>query len=108
MENRRGRTIENFISAATTESDDREAENTALDALVVAHLAAMIEFIGGPHMRWQEHKESPFDGSPPHGSTTRQRTMMKPLGDELDGALDVLAITHIAATFEWASGALKW
>jgi hypothetical protein len=28
--------------------------------------------------------------------------------DELNQALDALAVTHIAATFEWASGPLKW
>jgi hypothetical protein len=28
--------------------------------------------------------------------------------DELNKALDTLAVAHIAATFEWASGPLKW
>jgi hypothetical protein len=28
--------------------------------------------------------------------------------DELNKALDALAVAHIAATFEWASGPLKW
>jgi hypothetical protein len=28
--------------------------------------------------------------------------------DKLEAALDALTVAHVAATFEWASGPLKW
>jgi len=29
-------------------------------------------------------------------------------GEELNKALDALTVAHVAATFEWASGPMKW
>ena len=80
----------------------------ALDAMTVAHLSAAFEIEGGPAERWQEYKanaiERFFAVLEKYNGTEEDPEVL----DELNAALDMLALAHIATTFEFAGGPLKW
>ena len=113
-ENRRDKAIARLIRAIV---DDREGEaaTLALNAVVVAHLAATFECDYGIHQRWKEYETNASDrfleawikyevsrrrAGSPHGDPDAENALY--------AALDLLAVAYIATTFEWASGPLKW
>ena len=108
---KRDKAIERFVSAFEKNGetpDDAEKENMALDAVTVAHLGAAFEIDGGPNKRWEEYKSNTA-GLVIAAWRKYNETEDDPAAlYELNAALDMLAIAHIAATFEFASGPLKW
>jgi hypothetical protein len=88
--------------------DAEERVNTALGALTVAHIATALEWHGSALRRWEQEVKraterliaawEAYDGS--EASLEAE--------ERLNVALDELAIAHIATTFEWASGPIKW
>ena len=108
---KRDKAIKRFVSALESSDEtsvDADDGNRALDAMTVAHLGAAFEIEGGPAKRWQEYEanaiERFFAVWEKYNGTEEDPEVL----DELNAALDMLALAHIAATFEFASGPLKW
>jgi hypothetical protein len=103
-EARRKEMLERFITAWQGYED----VTAATDTLVVAHVAAAFQCNGGPARDWDRSETKSME------RLVKASTKYKLLVDdpeiekELKIALDELALAHMAATFEWASGPLKW
>jgi hypothetical protein len=108
-EAKRNKAIERFVAAWEKHDSGKDPEpvNTALDAITVAHIAAKLEWDSGPVRRWEDVEEKAMerlaaawekldgDGNPE-------------VEEELNIALDTLAVAHSAAALEGWSGPLKW
>ncbi len=109
---RRNKAIKRLVQAwekyDDTSDDDCEVVNSAADAVTVAHIAAAFEWEGRPPKDWHDEGEKAlerlvrawgkYDGTDEHPEVE----------EALNMALDAFAIAHAAASFEWASGRLKW
>lgn len=110
---KRNKAIERLITAWENygEAGDEDAEpiDVAADAITIAHIAASLQWESGPVKSWQEEKGKAMiqlvrawikyersDGDDPEAE------------DELNIALDALAIAHTAVSLEGWSGPLKW
>ena len=110
-EAKRNKAIERFVAAwekygGSHTGDDPEPVNAALDAVTVAHLATALVWetsvkgwdeTEGKAMERLVSAWEKYDGTDENPEAE----------DELNIALDAIAIAHAAATFEWATGPLK-
>ena len=80
----------------------------AADAVTVAHIAAALEWEGKPLRGWENQAKKAierlfiawekYDGTEEHPDAE----------EALKIALDAFAVTHVAETFEWSGGPLRW
>jgi hypothetical protein len=102
------RLVEAWEKYGGTKDDDPEPVSSAADAVTVAHIAAALEWEGRPPKEWDDEVEKAIERL----VVTWEKydaTDDDPEAEEaLNMALDALAIVHAAATFDWASGPLKW
>ena len=101
---KRDKAIERFVFAFEKSSetgaaeDENEDENMALDAVTVAHLGAAFEIEGGPNKRWPEYEEHATQRFIAAWRKCKETEEDPAVLDELNAALDMLAVAHIAAT----------
>jgi hypothetical protein len=112
-ETRRRQAIERLVEAlkqeaASASTDDDESINTAADAVTVAHIAARLGWEGGPLTIWRDKEARAMGRLVGLWKKYAAKGDDPDLAEELNVALDALAVAHIARTFEWASGPLKW
>ena len=110
---KRNKAIERLITAwenyGEAGNEDPEPINVAADAITIAHIAASLEWESGPVQSWQEEegkammrlvrawiKYARSEGDDPEAE------------EELNIALDALAIAHTAAALEGRSGPVQW
>jgi hypothetical protein len=103
----RDKAIKHFMSGLGQQSEDEDAANRALNALAVAHVAARFGFVFRPRGPWQREKGVVLKWFTAAWEAYQTSGEDPKLRDELYMTLDFLTITHIAATFEWASGPIK-
>ena len=109
---KRNKAIARFVAALeqynSSTDDDFEPVHSALDAVTVAHIAAVLEWQNGPTKDWIDKEAK---------ATERLTAAWEKYGgadenpeaeEELNIALDDLAVAHSAAAFEGWSGKLKW
>ena len=99
--------MDRFVAALekATANDDGEEINASLDAVCVAHMATSLKSNSGSSESWHDEAQHAINevvAAWEAYQTTGEYT------DELNKALDALAIAHAAKTFEWATGPLKW
>jgi hypothetical protein len=108
---KRNRSIErlvNLFKDCNGSQEDLEDIEAAKDALAIAHIAASLELERVPANNWREEGERAILRLI-KAWIKYSRTKDDPEAEEeLNIALDTLAVAHSAATFEWASGSLKW
>jgi hypothetical protein len=106
-ETRRRQAIERLLEALK-QADDDEGINTAADAVTVAHIAARLDWEGGPLTIWRDKEARAMGRFVRMWKKNATKDDDPDIAEELNVALDALAVAHIARTFEWASGPLKW
>jgi hypothetical protein len=109
---KRNKAIERLMAAwdnyEDPSNDDLEPIEIAIDAITVAHIAAALEWENTSIKRWEDEKGKAMVRLV-RAWIKYNRTHDDPEAEEeLNIALDALTIAHAAATFEWASGPLKW
>src|SRR5207248_6052607 len=82
--------------------------STAADAVTVAHLAAQLDWECGPLTIWRDKEAKAMERLVPIWKKYAAGGDDPDIAEELNVALDALAVAHTARTFEWASGPLKW
>jgi len=106
---KRNKAIERFITAWEKDEagQDPEPVNTALDAITIAHIASALEWDTGSVKDWEEAEAKALrrlvaawekldgDDNPE-------------VEEELNIALDALAVAHSALAFQGWSGPLEW
>ena len=111
-ETNRNDAIEPFVAAwnkyGHAGNDEPEDVNTALDAVTVAHVAAVFEWNSGHPTRSKDTEAKAMERLVTAWEKYDETNDDPEAVEELNNALDVLAVAHIAETFEWASGPLKW
>jgi hypothetical protein len=111
-EARRNKAIERLIAAWEQydgeSNTDCEGISTAADAVAVAHIAAALEWEREPRGRWKDQEEKAMDRLVAAWEKFSPTEEDPETEEELNIALDALAVSHTAATFEFASGPLKW
>jgi hypothetical protein len=85
-----------------------EEVNAALDAVAVAHIAISLEPEIASSADWHHKAESSIERLV-DACLRYDGTNEDPEAEErLNIALDAFAFAHVAKTFEWATGPLKW
>jgi hypothetical protein len=110
---RRNKAIERLVTALSDDGclsyDEEERISTAADAVTVAHLAAALEWDRPPSKQWTDEEGKAMDRLVRAWTKSKKDGKDDPdLEEELNIALDALAIAHSAGTFEFCSGPLKW
>ena len=84
------------------ERDDPDPVTSAADAVVVAHLATVVEYEGGPQTEWHDKATRMIDQViaiwKEYEENNEDREVIEEL---LNVALNTFAIAHVAANFEW-------
>jgi hypothetical protein len=110
---KRNKALERLVAAwSSDECPNRGEEDpmqTAADAVTVAHIAAALEWDRVPSEQWRYEAERAVE------RLVRAWEKYKSCGaddpeveEELNIALDELAVAHSAEAFEFCGGALKW
>ena len=103
------RLVTAFCSDAGRNDDDEDPVNIAADAVTIAHIAATLEWDNGPAKAWSDEDGKAIE--------RLARAWIKykrndeddlEVEEELNIALDALAVAHTASAFEFCSGPLKW
>jgi hypothetical protein len=103
-EARRNKAIRRFVAA--WETDDGLDQVDAADALALAHIAAVLEWEGGPAKDWEE-KEIKAMKRVVAAWQTYDPTQDDPEAEQrLNEAL--AAVARAAVAFETSAGTLKW
>ena len=102
------RLVEAWGRCGGTSNDDPEPVNLAADAVTVAHIAAALEWEGRPPKEWDDEVEKAIERIVVAWEKYDATDDDPEAEEALNIALDALAIAHTAATFDWASGPLKW
>lgn len=111
-EAKRNKVVERFVGAWEiydgASKGDPEGVNIAIDAVAVAHVAAALEWDGNSRKQWADQEGKAMERVVVAWTKYDPTEENPEVEEELNIALDALAVAHIAATFEWASGPLKW
>jgi hypothetical protein len=107
----RRRAIERFVEALNQYHDksdsDAELVHRAVDVVTVAHIAAQFEWEGGPLTNWEDKLNRAMERVVTAWEECQAND--DPIArEELNIALDGLAIANAAWTFEFAGGPLNW
>ena len=108
---KRNKAIKRLISAWERYegcADPEEEVMRAIDALAVAHIATKLEWDNGPSKGWTERRDEAIERLEAVWAKHDWSKDDLEAEEELEIALDNLAVAHIAATFEFASGPLTW
>lgn len=108
---KRNKAIERFVAAwnsISSTDDDFEPVHSALDAVTVAHIAAVLEWQNGPTKDWIDKEAKAMERLTAAWEKYRGADENPEAEEELNIALDDLALAHSAAAFEGWSGKLKW
>ena len=82
--------------------------NLATDAIALAHVATVLEWDGEPRKQWVDQEEKAMERLVAAWEKYNGADDDPEAEEALNIALDALAVAHIARTFEWVSGPLKW
>jgi len=94
---------------ATENRADPDPIFSAADAVTVAHLAAQLEWEGGPLTEWHDKTARTIEQLVEIWEEYERNDEDREAVEELlNVALDAFAISHVAASFEWANGPLQW
>jgi hypothetical protein len=110
---KRNKAIERLVTALCSdacENDDGEdPANIAADAVTVAHIAATLEWDNGPPKSWNDERGKAIERLVRAWTKYKGNNEDDPEAEEeLNIALDALAVAHTAWAFEFCSGPLKW
>lgn len=108
---KRNKAIERFVAAWNSSSstdDDFEPVHSALDAVTVAHIAVILERQNGPSEDWIDKEAKAMERLAAAWEKYGGAHENPEAEEELNIALDDLAVAHSAAAFEGLSGELKW
>jgi hypothetical protein len=108
---KRDKAIERFVAAwnsASSTDDDFEPIHSALDAVTVAHIAVVLDWQNGPSKNWIDKEAKAMKRLTATWDKYGSADGNLKAEEELNIALDDLAVAHIAVAFEGWRGKLKW